>query len=205
MRSAATSLRSPGRFLLSITGLYYLPPLLILSGLLPFAWRFQILAVITALVAIYNRRRSIGLREIGFRTDTFKDSLRIAIPASLLLVAAMCLSARAGLVRESTAPEWKLFFAYYVFVSSPSQEFLFRGHLFALMSRHNVGSPLARIVLSAVTFSFLHVIYRDSLTLVATLLVGLVWGWIYHRHPNFWAVTMSHAAVGAVAIQIGLI
>lgn len=197
--------RWPGRFLLSVIALYYLPPLLILVGVLPFAWRFQILAAMTALVVAYNRLHLIGLRELGFRRDTLKSSILLNISVSLLLVVIMYLTTKAGLVRESTPPEWEMFFVYYVFVSSPSQEFLFRGHLFALMHRHNIQRPSFQVLLSAITFSFLHVVYRDTLTLLATFLLGLVWGWIYQRYPNFWAVAFSHAAVGAVAIKVGLI
>jgi membrane protease YdiL (CAAX protease family) len=201
----AGSPRRPERFLLLVIALYYMPPLLILADLLPFAWRFQILAVMTVLVVAYNRRCRVSLRELGFRGDTLKDSLLLCVPASLLLIVLVCIAAGAGLFRESAAPEWELFFAYYVFVSSPSQEFLFRGHLFALMRRHNNARPSFPVVFSAATFSFLHIIYGDPLILLATFLVGLMWGWIYHRHPNFWALALSHAAVGAVAIKVGLI
>jgi uncharacterized protein len=178
---------------------------LILSGHLPFAWRFYILAIMTAVMLVYDFWHGVGLRELGFRRDTLTASLLSSAAATLVLVSIMCLSFRAGIIRDSTAPDWKLFFAYYVFISSPSQEFLFRSNLFALMRRNNIRGPFVQILLSAITFSFLHIIYRDPLTLLATFTVGFLWGWVYYRHPNFVGVAVSHAVVGATAIKVGLI
>lgn len=192
-------------FLFSLFVLYYLPPLLLLFGVLPFTWRFQILAIMTIVMLAYDWRHGFGLRELGFRTDTLKGSLLLNIIASLLLVLLMFLSLRAGLIREPVIPKWNLFFAYYLLISSTSQEFLFRSNLFALMRRSNIGGPILQIMASAVTFSFLHVFYKDPLTLAATFAMGLLWGAIYYKYPNFWGVALSHAVVGAAAIKVGLI
>jgi membrane protease YdiL (CAAX protease family) len=35
--------------------------------------------------------------------------------------------------------------------------------------------------------------------------MGIVWGMIYYKHPNFWGVTISHAVLGIVSIATGLI
>lgn len=194
-----------GSFVILLLTLYYLPPLLLLSGVLRFAWRFQILAVMTAFLIAYDWRRGLGLRELGFRKDTLRGSLLINLLVSLLLISVMSLSFKAGLIREPTPPAWNLFFTYYLFISSPSQEFLFRSNLFALMRRGGILHPAAQVVLSAVTFSFLHVFYKDPLTLLATFIIGLLWGAIYYKYPNFWGVALSHAAVGAAAIKVGII
>jgi membrane protease YdiL (CAAX protease family) len=112
---------------------------------------------------------------------------------------------KAGIIREPTIPGWKLFFVYYVFISGPSQEFLFRSNFFALMRRENIGGPVLQIIASAVTYSFLHIFYNDLITLLVTFAAGLVWGWIYHRYPNFWGVAFSHSVLGAASIMVGLI
>lgn len=193
-----------GSFFSSLIIFYYLPPLLIVSGVLPFRWRFYILAGMTVVMLAFAYWRDMSLKELGFRRDTLKASLILNGSASLLLVTSMFIALNAGLVREPAATNWEMFFAYYLLISSPSQEFLFRSSLFALMSRDAVGGPSFRIILSAVTFSFLHIIYRDPLALLATFAAGLFWGWIYYRHPNFWGVALSHAVVGATAIKVGV-
>jgi len=203
--SPAGSPSRTGRLLFSVAVLYYLPPLLILSGVLPFAWRFQILAVMTIITFGYDYRRGISLKELGFRRDTLKDALLLNTAVSLLFVISILVPFKAGYLRASAPPEWELFFVYYLFISGPSQEFLFRCNLFALMRRGNLRGPFVQIMLSAVTFSFLHIIYNDPLILLVTFMAGLIWGWIYYRCPNFWGVALSHSIVGAIAIKVGLI
>jgi membrane protease YdiL (CAAX protease family) len=124
---------------------------------------------------------------------------------SLLLVSVMFVSFNAGGTREPTPPAWGLFCAHDVFMSSPSQEFLFRSNLFALMRRGNIKGPVLQIIVSAVTFSFMHVFYKDLPTLIVTLAIGLLWGAIYYKYPNFWGVALSHALVGAVAVKVGVV
>lgn len=156
-------------------------------------------------MAVCDRLNGVSLRELGFRRDNLKASLLLNFFASLPLVLLMFISFKAGLIREPTSPEWRLFFIYYILVSSPSQEFLFRSNLFALMSRANIKSPPVQVFLSAAAFSFMHAIYKDPLTLAVAFGAGLLWGWIYQRSTSFWGVACSHAAVGAVAILVGLI
>lgn len=206
--TAVPSLGSPrgtSHVLTSIIILYYLPPLLILVGLLPFAWRFQILACMTVVMLAYDRQHGISLKELGIRRDTLKGSLLLNAAASISLVVFIYFTFKAGLIRVPVIPGWKLFFAYYLFISSPSQEFLFRSNFFALICRLGFGGPVLRVIASAVTYSFLHIIYKDPITLLATLAAGLLWGWIYHRYPNFWGVAFSHAVLGTVSILVGLI
>lgn len=159
----------------------------------------------TALMIVYDYCSGISLKELGFRRDTLKGSLLFNTIASVVLIVPMFLAFRAGFIRSPTVPSWELFFTYYIFISSPSQEFLFRSNLFAMMRRNNIKGPLLQVVMSAFTFSFLHIFYGDTLTLLATFSIGLLWGWIYYKYPNFLGVTLSHALVGAAAIKMGLI
>jgi uncharacterized protein len=192
-------------FLPTIFILYYLPPLLLWVGALPFAWRFQILAVMTVALILYDYQRGLSLKVLGFRRDTLKASLILNTVVSVSLVILMIFSFENGLIRTPAVPDGKLFFAYYLFISAPSQEFLFRSNLFALMEKAGVRGAVLQIAISAVTYSFLHIIYNDPLTLAVTFIVGLVWGWMYHYYPNFWGVAISHAVLGAVSIKVGII
>ena len=206
--SALSSISSRFRarnFLVLLIILYYLPPLLLLLGWLQFEWRFRILALMTCTMIAYDWRRGLSLKELGFRTDTLKGSLFLNALLSLLLISIMFLLFNTGGIREPTPPAWGLFFAHYVFISSPSQEFLFRSNLFALMRRSNIKGPVLQVVVSAVTFSFMHVLYKDLPTLIVTLAIGLLWGSIYYKYPNFWGVALSHALVGAVAVKVGVV
>lgn len=193
------------QFVFSLTVLYYLPPLLLAIGILRFTWRFEILAAMTIVMLAYDWRHGLGLKELGFRRDTLKGSLLLNLSASLLLAIVLLLSFKAGLIRAPLVPGWKLFFAYYLFISGPSQEFLFRSNLFALMKRNNFEGPAIQILVSSITFSFLHIFYWDPIVLVVTFIIGVLWGGIYYKYPNFWGVAFSHSILGATAIMVGLI
>jgi membrane protease YdiL (CAAX protease family) len=204
-RSLADSSPQVRYFLLTLFILYYLPPLLLWAGVLPFVWRFQILAIMTGALIVYDYRRGVSLKELGFRRDTLKASLIFNTVVSVVLVILMISSFEKGLIRTAAALDGKLFFVYYLFISAPSQEFLFRSNLFALMQRAGVRGTIPHIAVSAVTYSFLHIIYNDPITLAATFVVGLMWGWVYHNYPNFWGVAISHAVLGAISIKVGII
>lgn len=200
-----SSLRRRGSFLLNLLPLYYTPPLLLWSGVVPFEWRFQLLAFMTVLILVIDRWHGFGLKELGFRRDTLKQSLLVSIPTSLFLSVLMLVFFQLGLIRSPTIPACKVFFVYYLIISSTSQEFLFRSSLFALMNKAGISGLMAQVLLSATTYSFAHIFYRDVITLVATFVIGLLWGWIYYKYPNFWGAAFSHALVGATAIKTGLI
>ncbi len=103
---------------------------------------------------------------------------------------------------QPTVPSWTLFYIFYVLVSSPSQEFIYRSVIFSEMNRAGIKNPLLQVGLSAVTYCFLHIIYKDWITLAVTFFMGIVWGVIYYRRL-FGA--RDHAIVGVVSIATGII
>jgi len=194
-----------GRLALFLIGFYYLPTVLIWRGFLPFEHRFAVLVILTLVVAAYSLYIGLTIRDLGFRRDTLAGALTVNGILSVLIVLALYILFKANLLREPTLPKWSLFYPFYVLVSGPAQEFLFRSVLFAEMARNGIRSPLLLVLISAITYSFLHVIYNDAITLVVTLVMGITWGCIYQRFPNFWGVTLSHVVLGIVAMLVGLI
>lgn len=185
--------------------LYILPPLLIWFGLLPFEYRFVVLIVVAGLLAAVSYRRKYALCILGIRNDTLRMSLFWNGILTAVLVIGLVLAYYCDWIRPPTVPAWSLFFGFYLFISTPAQEFIFRGYLFAEMNRSGISSRLMRIVISSVLYSWMHVIYNDVLTLVVTLCMGLVWGFIYDRYPNLMAVSLSHAVLGVISILSGVI
>jgi membrane protease YdiL (CAAX protease family) len=193
------------KFLAFIFLAYYLPVILILAHVIPFEFRFHVLVAMAFVMAVYAFGSKHSLKDLGFRFDTLKASLLWNGALSALFVILMIALYMANLIREPVVPAWTWFYLFYVFVSSPTQEFIYRSVIFSEMSRAGIESPLLQVTLSAVTFCFLHVVYRDGITLAVTLFMGIVWGMIYYKHPNFWGVTISHAVLGIVSIATGLI
>ena len=193
------------RFVVIVILGFYLPVILIWVGFIPFEYRFHVLVLMAVLMAIYSILTKHSCKELGFRVDTLKGSLIWNGGLSLFIVVLLVGLYLANLIREPTIPSWTWFFVFYVFISSPSQEFIFRSVMFAELERAGINKPIFQILFSSFTFSFLHVIYNDWITLGVGFLMGIIWGVIYRKYPNFWGITISHAILGAVSIAVGLI
>lgn len=205
VHSTSNSSSSLVRLIVLLAVIYYLPPILLWFRVIPFGLRFYVLVIMALLMVIYAYLRKFTLRELGFRTDTLRGSFFWNGILSVVLLIVMLVGYKAGLIRKPTVPSWNLFFIFYVFVSSPSQEFLFRSNLFAELNRSGITTAIWQIVITAITYSFMHVFYNDAITLGVTLFMGVVWGLIYRKYPNFWGVAFSHAVLGVVSILVGII
>jgi hypothetical protein len=184
---------------------YVLPPVLILAGVIPFEFRFPMLLITTGIVAAYVVWKGDGAAALGFRKDTLKRALVYSLGITSVALLAIGVMHELGVIRTPTIPAWRWFFVFYVFVSCPAQEFLYRSALFAEMECSGITGKVWQIAISTVAYCFLHVIYRDAITLGVTLLMGIVWGVSYRFAKNFWGVTLSHCVLGTVSILVGLI
>jgi uncharacterized protein len=191
--------------LLRLLSLYATLALLLGGGIIPYAYRFHCLILLSFLMILYARYRKFTLKDLGFRYDTLQKSLFWNGVLSLFIVIVMLLAYHFNLIRTATIPDWSWFFVFYIFVSSPAQEFLYRSIVFAEIGTSPIRNTAATVLISALNFSFLHLLYHDALTLFVTFLMGSIWGVIYVKYPNFWGVALSHAVVGAVSIFVGLI
>jgi membrane protease YdiL (CAAX protease family) len=193
------------RFGLFILLGYYLPILLIWVGIIPFEFRFHTLVAMAIIMIAYCFLKKISFHDLGFRTDTFAKSLLWNSVLSVLLVLVMYLAYLLHLIRTPTVPSWNLFFFFYVLISCPAQEFIFRSVIFAEMKKSNIIKPIYQVAFSAITFSLLHIIYKDIITLSVGLFIGIIWGVIYYKYPNIYGVILSHSVLGTVSILVGLI
>jgi membrane protease YdiL (CAAX protease family) len=184
---------------------FYLPPLLIVFGIIPFAWRFVVLVAVAAALAVVALLRGTPARELGLRSDNLKPALAANLLLSLVLGGGLLAAYGLGLIRTPRPIDWWWFAPFYVLVSCPAQEFACRGFLFAEMEHRGITGAGAQIAISAVSYAFLHVVYRDWLAFLAPLAIGVVWGAIYRLHPNLWGVILSHALLGLISLAVGLL
>ncbi|MGV8058331.1 MAG: lysostaphin resistance A-like protein [Smithellaceae bacterium] len=184
---------------------FYLPVTLLWTGVIPFRFRFVVTFGAIIGMLFYARARKLDWSGLGFRRDTLKRSLLWNCGVTLLFLAILYYLHNSGLIVKDTAHLWPIFYIFYILVLSPVQEFFFRSILFAELRMVRPRSPWFMIMLSSFSFCFLHVIYRCPLTMLISLFMGIVWGVIYYRYPNFWGVTFSHAVLGTAAIAVGLI
>jgi CAAX protease family protein len=67
-----------------------------------------------------------------------------------------------------------------------------------------VSSPAAVILLSAATFSFMHIIFRNPIAVALTFLGGILFAWRYHHSGSLAASTFEHALYGCLLFSLGL-
>jgi len=202
----ATGLPAPRiRFALLLLINCYLPVMLIWSGIVPFACRFYVLAVVLANFIVFGLCRGYRLRDLGYTLARFRDALRWNLLFCLLGGIGLYLTYRTGTLMPRGYSYSLAGFLFYIFLLAPVQELIFRGILFAEMKRCQIIDPKAMLLISATTFSFLHVIYNHPPLLLITFVSGLVWGMLYLRWPSLWGVTLSHSLLGALAMALGVL
>jgi membrane protease YdiL (CAAX protease family) len=99
--------------------------------------------------------------------------------------------------------KWLKIMSLYPFTSVLPQEFVYRVFFF-----HRYG-PLFRnrstlILTNGLVFAFGHIIFRNWIAVVGTLVTGLLFAWRYERTRSFWAVYLEHLLWGWLAFTIGL-
>ena len=96
------------------------------------------------------------------------------------------------------------FYLFYIFISSPIQEFLYRGALTSILQQINF-RKFSIILISSILYSLAHLGYKDLITCILTFLIGLLWHQKYLKTKNLAGVTISHAILGIITIFIGII
>lgn len=81
--------------------------------------------------------------------------------------------------------------AFYILISVPLQEFIFRGVLQKKLYRFGRRNA---IIAASILFSAIH--FRNPFLMVLTLAAGLFWGYSFSRHPTLAGPVASHALLG---------
>ena len=183
---------------------YILPVLLVFLEIIPFSWRFYVLILAAIMVVAIAYLYRFSPVELGFTNNNSEKSLQaIALPTLIFTGLMFIYYLTHGSRLDNSAYQW-LFYLFFVAISSPIQEFLYRGFLFAIFKRAKF-TTWVQIILSTLLYSFVHLIYRDIPTLVFTFIIGIIWGWNYAKFGNLYSVIISHSLLGAIAILVGLI
>ncbi len=178
-------------------------PLSILFGLISFDFKFYALTI--GGIAVYLVFRALGFSncDLGITLENTAKSIKYVLPVTILLGIVGVALWVGGFSRITPNEKWTFFF-FYIFISSPIQEFLYRGALNSAFEK--LGIPnFARMVSTSILYSFVHIIYRDWLTLLLTFVIGLVWYYCYQKSKNLIGVSISHAVLGVVTIVAGII
>lgn len=185
---------------------FYLIPILLLSfGVLPFWSRHVILTLMGVILSAYAIDHGIKTKQLGITRSDLKSSLLLNGVLVLVSCAISYLLVRTGAINPIRYDGTLLFFVFYVFISAPIQEFVFRSLMFYEMGVFIRGKVWLKIIFSAMIYSLAHTMYHSWIVLAGTFVLGLFWGYIYAKSKNFWGIALSHAAIGAVTIMLGIV
>jgi membrane protease YdiL (CAAX protease family) len=166
----------------------------------PRRWAIIALAVgIVGYVVLLGRRRTESPADFGLRRDNLLSSVKEV--AVVTAVAAVAILVLALALRRSLhhAELWIVAPLYPLF--GIAQQLAVQGVLQRRLLRlwpH----PAVGVVGAAVGYALLHA--AKPRLLVLTLLAGLVWSWLYQRHPNVWTLGVSHGLLGALTFPLVL-
>ncbi len=98
---------------------------------------------------------------------------------------------------------WLLIMVAYPVVSVWPQEVLYRA-FFHHRYRAILPTPAGRIIVGALAFAFMHIVFLNWLAPVLTLPGALLFAWTYERSKSLAAVSIEHALWGCLAFTIGI-
>ncbi|MEA5535895.1 CPBP family intramembrane glutamic endopeptidase [Crocosphaera sp. XPORK-15E] len=183
--------------------LYILPVVLLLTKVIPFGDRFLVLTITGVSIIGLALINKIPFVDLGFNHQNLlpaiKNILPVTITSSVLMIAFYL---KYGMRIDNTSIPW-YFYVFYISLSSPLQEFLYRSYLFNRLTQIQVNQY--SIIITSILYSFAHSIYQDLLTVLLSLIIGLYWGYHYNRFKNLYSITFSHTILGIVAILTGIL
>lgn len=200
----------PRRFALELALIYLVPVAVIKFGLgsryfFSHFKEFMAFFVCWAIgAAIYGRLSGLSIAKMGFTREKLFQTLvlNLLIIAAATAVIVALASPRMLLAPKMPRSIW--FPLFYIFLSCPSQELLYRGLLFPLMERSGIRNAALLVIISASAYSFLHILFGKPLIVPLTFTIGIAWGIIYWRVRNIWGLILSHAVLGLLSIMAGL-
>ena len=201
--AALTTHRRQMIYLYAIVCVYLMLPILICIGVIP--WNMKFVVLVVGAVAMYIVMRILGNThsDIGITRQRTVYSLKTVLPITIALI----IAAELFLLLEKPRflpTEGIGFYVFYILISCPAQELLFRGILSRMLQELRLHRVL-ELGVAAALFGYVHIIYGDMLTVVVMGIVGLFWYRAYQRSSNLIGVTISHVVLGVMTIALGII
>lgn len=165
------------------------------------AWAVVCLAILLA-DRRFERARLWNTR--GLRRELRPMLARFALLGGIITAAVLVITPEEAFALPRARPRlWAAIMVFYPLLSVYPQEVIFRAYFF-----HRY-APLFRghwpmIVASAIAFGFVHIVFRNGISVPMTLLGGIMFGFTYARSRSTFAASIEHALYGCLIFTVGL-
>lgn len=183
--------------------IYLFLPIIILLIPSLFKYKFVILTIVGIIFYILFRILHIERKELGISKDNIISSIKRNL--SLIIIGILIILVIMGMGLNKFVPNENIwFYPFYILISVPIQEFLYRG-AFGYFDKYIIKNKIVAILLSSFCYSFVHIIYHDILTCILTFIIGIIWYIIYNKDKNLMGVISSHIVLGILTIVLGIV
>ena len=133
------------------------------------------------------------LHNYGITKMHLKDSMKYAALISAVGIAIITvLGLFVGFKNFSLDVRW---LAFYLLVSVPLQEFVFRGFILTHLLKIEKLRRAGAIIIAAIIYSSIH--YSNPIIVVLALVAGIAWNYAFYKKPNLLGPIISHAILGS--------
>ena len=188
--------------LILILLIYLLVPILILYNSYLFKIKFYILTIIGVIIFILMKVFNIKNKDLGINKNNILESIKRSL---LLIIVSIIIIIIFKLLHidKYNSNESIFFYIFYILISCPIQEFLYRGVFGYFEKVYN--NKYLWLIISSLLYSFIHIIYKDILTCILTFIIGIIWYILYRKDYNLVGVSISHIIIGILTISLGII
>ncbi|MFH1477074.1 MAG: type II CAAX endopeptidase family protein [Verrucomicrobiota bacterium] len=170
-----------------------------------------LLLALLGIFGFYTRRHRHAWAIWGFTwkgsARALRESLLWCVPGALALI-----GLKGWLIGQSWSPffghplfNWKLswWIVIMYFFLAVAQEIISRGFLQTTIERILTGRyrGVMAVFTTSVLFAVVHLHYSAA-TMLATMVAGLFFGWLYRRHQTLVGVSVAHFLLGTLALDI---
>ena len=156
-------------------------------------WPREVVFVTAGIIVAATIRHDLKHREWGFARRALMPGLLRALPITVLLgLVILGIGAAMGTLhdrRDFLGSLWPLI------IWGGAQQWVLQ--TVVLRESQRATSPRTGIVLAAVLFGAIHL--PNPFLAPVTFAAGLLWCWLYDRHPNVFPLALSHA-LGTLAV-----
>lgn len=153
------------------------------------------------------RLKDFGITLIGWRNSVTTSLLVSAIVIGVLaLVKFLCNRYHPGIFKEKQIIDLSYFGITYIsyIAVAPLQEFIARGVIQGTLEKllDVRYSGFFAILVTTMLFGAMHMMNSFNLA-IASIVMGWIWGWMYHKQQSLVGVSLSHFLVGNMAGLMG--